>query len=111
MTIEPDEVYNPAAQSHVLVSFDEPVHTGDTTGMGSMRSLEATGSSAHCRRIRRPRRRYRRLPPQNELMSLPAVTVWRRQGLFVLGDPQLLRSVRDCSPLTALVQSRITAAR
>ncbi|BBZ22072.1 GDP-mannose 4,6-dehydratase [Mycolicibacter hiberniae] len=40
-TIEPDEVYNLAAQSHVRVSFDEPVHTGDTTGMGSMRLLEA----------------------------------------------------------------------
>lgn len=40
-TIQPDEVYNLAAQSHVRVSFDEPVHTGDTTGMGSMRLLEA----------------------------------------------------------------------
>ena len=35
-TIEPDEVYNLAAQSHVRVSFDEPVHTGDTTGMGPL---------------------------------------------------------------------------
>lgn len=40
-TIDPDEVYNLAAQSHVRVSFDEPVHTGDTTGMGSIRLLEA----------------------------------------------------------------------
>ncbi|MBV9320558.1 MAG: GDP-mannose 4,6-dehydratase [Mycobacterium sp.] len=40
-TIEPDEVYNLAAQSHVRVSFDEPVRTGDTTAMGSMRLLEA----------------------------------------------------------------------
>jgi GDPmannose 4,6-dehydratase len=39
--IDPDEVYNLAAQSHVRVSFDEPEHTGDTTGMGSMRLLEA----------------------------------------------------------------------
>lgn len=39
--IEPDEVYNLAAQSHVRVSFDEPEHTGDTTGVGSMRLLEA----------------------------------------------------------------------
>ena len=30
--VEPDEVYNLAAQSHVRVSFDEPVHTTDTTG-------------------------------------------------------------------------------
>ncbi|WP_062379513.1 GDP-mannose 4,6-dehydratase [Demequina pelophila] len=39
--IHPDEVYNLAAQSHVRVSFDEPEHTGDTTGVGSIRMLEA----------------------------------------------------------------------
>jgi GDPmannose 4,6-dehydratase len=39
--INPDEVYNLGAQSHVRVSFDEPEHTGDTTGLGSMRILEA----------------------------------------------------------------------
>lgn len=39
--IEPDEIYNLAAQSHVRVSFDEPEHTGDTTGMGTTRLLEA----------------------------------------------------------------------
>ncbi|MCH9729708.1 MAG: GDP-mannose 4,6-dehydratase [Actinomycetia bacterium] len=39
--IEPDEVYNLAAQSHVRVSFDEPEHTADTTGTGTIRMLEA----------------------------------------------------------------------
>lgn len=39
--IGPDEVYNLAAQSHVRVSFDEPEHTADTTGTGSVRLLEA----------------------------------------------------------------------
>lgn len=39
--INPDEVYNLGAQSHVRVSFDEPEHTGDTTGIGAMRLLEA----------------------------------------------------------------------
>jgi GDPmannose 4,6-dehydratase len=39
--IQPDEVYNLAAQSHVRVSFDEPEHTADTTGTGSIRLLEA----------------------------------------------------------------------
>lgn len=37
----PDEVYNLGAQSHVRVSFDEPEHTGDTTGIGAIRLLEA----------------------------------------------------------------------
>ncbi|AGB21754.1 GDP-mannose 4,6-dehydratase [Mycobacterium sp. JS623] len=40
-SIDPDEVYNMAAQSHVRVSFDEPAQTGDTTGLGSVRLLEA----------------------------------------------------------------------
>jgi len=39
--IRPDEVYNLAAQSHVRVSFDEPEYTGDTTGIGVTRLLEA----------------------------------------------------------------------
>lgn len=39
--IQPDEVYNLAAQSHVRVSFDEPDYTGDTTGLGALRVLEA----------------------------------------------------------------------
>jgi GDPmannose 4,6-dehydratase len=39
--IRPDEVYNLGAQSHVRVSFDEPEHTGDVTGIGSTRLLEA----------------------------------------------------------------------
>jgi GDPmannose 4,6-dehydratase len=36
-----DEVYHLAAQSHVQVSFDEPELTGDTTGLGTTRLLEA----------------------------------------------------------------------
>jgi GDPmannose 4,6-dehydratase len=40
-TIQPDEVYHLAAQSHVRVSFDEPEFTGDTTGTGTTRLLEA----------------------------------------------------------------------
>ena len=39
--IDPVEVYHLGAQSHVRVSFDQPVHTGDTTGLGTARLLEA----------------------------------------------------------------------
>jgi len=39
--IQPDEIYHLGAQSHVRVSFDEPEHTGDTTGLGTARLLEA----------------------------------------------------------------------
>jgi GDPmannose 4,6-dehydratase len=39
--VRPDEVYNLGAQSHVKVSFDIPEYTGDVTGLGSVRLLEA----------------------------------------------------------------------
>jgi GDPmannose 4,6-dehydratase len=38
--IEPDEIYNLGAQSHVRVSFDEPEYTGDVVGLGTQRLLE-----------------------------------------------------------------------
>jgi len=39
--IRPDEVYNLAAQSHVKVSFELPEYTGDSSGLGAIRLLEA----------------------------------------------------------------------
>ncbi len=39
--IQPDEIYNLAAQSHVLVSFEEPEYTGNTDALGALRILEA----------------------------------------------------------------------
>lgn len=43
--IRPDEIYNLAAQSHVRVSFDMPEYTGDVTGLGTIRILEAIRKS------------------------------------------------------------------
>jgi GDPmannose 4,6-dehydratase len=40
-TIEPHEIYNLAAQSHVKVSFEQPEYTGDVDGLGVTRMLEA----------------------------------------------------------------------
>src|SRR6478672_4358783 len=44
--IKPDEIYNLAAQSHVRVSFDIPEYTGDITGIGTTRLLEALRKAA-----------------------------------------------------------------
>ena len=39
--IQPDEIYNLGAQSHVAVSFESPEYTADTVGLGSLRILDA----------------------------------------------------------------------
>jgi GDPmannose 4,6-dehydratase len=44
--LKPDEIYNLGAQSHVRVSFDEPEYTGDITGLGTSRVLEAVRLAA-----------------------------------------------------------------
>ena len=38
---QPDEIYNLAAQSHVRISFDQPLYTANTTGIGALNLLEA----------------------------------------------------------------------
>lgn len=48
--VKPDEVYHLGAQSHVRVSFDMPDYTGDVTGLGTVRLLEAIRKSGvRCR--------------------------------------------------------------
>ena len=39
--IQPDEVYNLAAQSHVRISFDQPIYTANVTGVGTLNLLES----------------------------------------------------------------------
>ncbi len=50
--IEPDEIYNLAAQSHVRVSFDTPEYTGDISGLGTTRLLEAIVEARATRNVR-----------------------------------------------------------
>jgi GDPmannose 4,6-dehydratase len=67
--VAPDEVYNLAAQSHVRVSFDEPELTGSTTGLGSIRLLEAirlSGSNARFYQASSSEMFGASPPPQNE---------------------------------------------
>ncbi|MGH7503996.1 MAG: GDP-mannose 4,6-dehydratase, partial [Longimicrobiales bacterium] len=71
--VEPDEVYNLAAQSHVRVSFDEPENTANVVAVGAVRLLDSVRHYAQ--RTRRPIRVYQAgtsemfgaaPPPQNE---------------------------------------------
>ena len=50
--IQPDEVYNLGAQSHVRVSFDIPESTGDIVGLGALRILEAIREAGLVEKVR-----------------------------------------------------------
>jgi GDPmannose 4,6-dehydratase len=50
--VEPDEFYNLGAQSHVRVSFDEPVYTADVVGLGVLRTLEAIRNAGGTQTVR-----------------------------------------------------------
>ena len=50
--LQPDEIYNLAAQSHVRVSFDIPEYTADITGVGAGRILEAIIESGIGKKVR-----------------------------------------------------------
>jgi GDPmannose 4,6-dehydratase len=50
--VQPDEIYNLGAQSHVRVSFDVPEYTGDIVGLGTLRLLEAIRESGLGKSVR-----------------------------------------------------------
>jgi len=67
--VEPDEIYNLGAQSHVRVSFDTPEYTGEVTGLGTMRLLEAvrrTGAKIRLYQASSSELFGSAPPPQNE---------------------------------------------
>ncbi len=68
--IKPDEIYHLGAQSHVRVSFDTPEYTGDITGLGTIRLLEAirkTGIKARFYQASSSEMFGAAPPPQNEI--------------------------------------------
>src|SRR5215510_10783240 len=50
--VRPDEVYNLGAQSHVRVSFDQPLYTADVVALGTLRTLEAVRQLARRKDVR-----------------------------------------------------------
>jgi GDPmannose 4,6-dehydratase len=68
--VKPDEIYHLAAQSHVRVSFDLPEYTGDVTGLGTLRVLEAirkSGTKTHFYQASSSEMFGAAKPPQNEM--------------------------------------------
>lgn len=71
--VQPDEIYNLAAQSHVRVSFDMPEYTGDIVGLGVIRILEIlrkSGSKARFYQASSSEMFGSAKPPQNEKTAL-----------------------------------------
>ncbi|QQR49695.1 GDP-mannose 4,6-dehydratase [bacterium] len=71
-SIQPDEVYHLGAQSHVKVSFDMPEYTGNVTGLGTTRLLEAlrrSGSTARFYQASSSEMFGSACPPQHETTS------------------------------------------
>jgi len=52
LSTEPDEIYNLGAQSHVRVSFDQPIYSADVVGIGALRVLEAARLLNHTKPVR-----------------------------------------------------------
>jgi GDPmannose 4,6-dehydratase len=71
--VRPEEIYHLAAQSHVRVSFDMPEYTGDVTGLGTIRILEAirkSGIQARFYQASSSEMFGSAKPPQHELTPL-----------------------------------------
>ena len=52
MALKPHEIYNLGAQSHVRISFDQPIYTADVVGIGVLRLLEATRQLSNEQEVR-----------------------------------------------------------
>jgi GDPmannose 4,6-dehydratase len=83
--VRPDEVYNLAAQSHVRVSFDMPEYTGDVTGLGTIRILDAikrSGIKARFYQASSSEMYGSAAPPQNEETAFEPRSPYAAAKLF-----------------------------
>ena len=107
--IRPDEIYNLAAQSHVRVSFDIPEYTGDVTGLGTTRILEAirrSGIAARFYQASSSEMFGSALPPPVGDHPLPSPqSVCGGEDLLLLDDSELSRGVQDVCLQRHTVQS------
>jgi len=112
--IRPEEIYNLGAQSHVKVSFDIPEYTGDTTGLGTTRILEAVRRSGIRTRFYQQaplRCSAVPLPPQRKDAVSAEKPLWRSEAVLLLADSELSASLRPIRLQRNTLQSREPAAR
>jgi GDPmannose 4,6-dehydratase len=116
--VQPDEIYNLAAQSHVAVSFEEPEYTANADGMGTLRLLEAIRILGLEKKTRFYQASTSELyglvqetPAEGDHALLPAQPVRRGQALCLLDHGELPRGLRHVRLQRHPVQPREPAAR
>jgi len=112
--IRPEEIYNLGAQSHVKVSFDIPEYTGDTTGLGTTRILEAVRRSGIRTRFYQASSSEMfgsSLPPRTKRRRFGREALWRSEAVLLLADSELSASLRLIRLQRNTLQSRKPAAR
>lgn len=95
-TVQPDEIYNLAAQSHVKVSFDVPEYTAETDAVGTLRMLEAVrilGMEKKCRIYQASTSELfglvQEVPPEGNHAVLSPFTLRRSQAIRILDYQEL----------------------
>ena len=99
--IKPDEIYHLGAQSHVRVSFDMPEYTGDITGLGTLRLLEAIRKSGIKTRFYQASSSEMfgtAPPPQNELTPFEPRSPYAAAKVYAY---YMVRNYRDAYKLYA----------
>ena len=115
--VQPDEVYNLAAQSHVQVSFEEPEYTANSDALGTLRLLQAIGIPSLTQKARfyqaSTSEMYglvQQIPQSEKDSLLSSVTLWMRQALRPLDHHQLPRILRPVCLQRHHVQPRVAHA-
>ena len=106
--IRPDEVYHLGAQSHVRVSFDMPEYTGDVTGLGTIRLLEAirkTGCNARFYQASSSEMFGAALPPQSEATCFQPQSPYAAAKVYAY---YVVRNYRDAYKIFAAMESSST---
>ena len=99
--IQPDEIYHLGAQSHVRVSFDMPEYTGDVTGLGTLRLLEAirkTGIKTKFYQASSSEMFGAAPPPQNELTPFQPQSPYAAAKVYAY---YIVRNYRDAYKIFA----------